>query len=64
MLFDKKIITHPTSTEINEIYTAPLLLRDLAINECLQERLEKYEAPTLSNTELLAILLRSGPKKT
>lgn len=47
---------------MNEIYTAPLLLRDLAINERPQERLEKYGAPALSDTELLAMLLRSGTK--
>lgn len=47
---------------MSETYHAPLRLRDLAVNERPQERLEKYGAAALSDTELLAMLLRSGSK--
>ena len=40
----------------------PPRLRDLAIGERPQERLEKLGAGALSDTELLAMLLRSGSK--
>ncbi len=43
-------------------YPAPLRLRDLAVNERPQERLEKHGPGALSDTELLAMLLRSGSK--
>lgn len=34
----------------------------MAVGERPQERLEQYGAAALSDTELLAMLLRSGPK--
>jgi DNA repair protein RadC len=40
----------------------PLRLRDLAVGERPQERLEKLGPTALSDTELLAMLLRSGSK--
>jgi DNA repair protein RadC len=40
----------------------PLRLKDLAIGERPQERLEKLGPSALSDTELLAMLLRSGTK--
>ncbi len=43
-------------------YQAPLRLRDMAAGERPQERLETYGAKALSDTELLAMLLRSGSK--
>ncbi len=47
---------------MNKPYTASLRLRDLAVNERPQERLEKHGPGALSDTELLAMLLRSGSK--
>jgi DNA repair protein RadC len=40
----------------------PLRVKDLAVGERPQERLEKHGAVALSDTELLAMLLRSGSK--
>jgi DNA repair protein RadC len=40
----------------------PLRLKDLAVGERPQERLEKLGPTALSDTELLAMLLRSGSK--
>jgi DNA repair protein RadC len=40
----------------------PLRLRDLAVGERPQERLERFGACALSDTELLALLLRSGTR--
>jgi DNA repair protein RadC len=40
----------------------PLRLRDLAVSDRPQERLEKLGPAALSDTELLAMLLRSGSK--
>jgi DNA repair protein RadC len=40
----------------------PLRLKDLAVNDRPQERLEKLGPSALSDTELLAMLLRSGSK--
>lgn len=40
----------------------PLRVKDLAVGERPQERLEKHGAAALSDTELLAMLLRSGSK--
>lgn len=40
----------------------PLRLKDLAVSDRPQERLEKLGAGALSDTELLAMLLRSGSK--
>jgi len=40
----------------------PLRLKDLALGERPQERLEKHGPSALSDTELLAMLLRSGSK--
>ncbi len=37
-----------------------LRLRDLAVGERPQERLERFGATALSDTELVAMLLRSG----
>ena len=48
---------------MSEQYSAPLRLRDLAVNERPQERLEKHGPGALSDTELLAMLLRSGSKE-
>ena len=45
----------------DDIYR-PLRLRDLAVSERPQERLEKHGPTALSDTELLAMLLRSGSK--
>lgn len=45
----------------NETYQ-PLRLKDLAVGERPQERLEKLGPTALSDTELLAMLLRSGSK--
>ncbi|HEX7631356.1 MAG TPA: DNA repair protein RadC [Lacunisphaera sp.] len=41
---------------------SPLRLKDLAVSDRPQERLEKLGAAALSDTELLALLLRSGCK--
>jgi DNA repair protein RadC len=40
----------------------PLRVKDLAVSDRPQERLEKLGAAALSDTELLAMLLRSGSK--
>ena len=42
---------------------AALRLRDLAVGERPQERLERFGASALSDTELLAMLLRSGSRE-
>jgi DNA repair protein RadC len=41
---------------------SPLRVRDLAVSDRPQERLEKLGAAALSDTELLAMLLRSGSR--
>lgn len=46
----------PTTPE----YPVPNRLREMAVGERPQERMEKYGAAALSDTELLALLLRSG----
>jgi len=43
-------------------YPVPNRLRETALGERPQERLEKYGAGALSDTELLAMLLRSGTR--
>ena len=43
-------------------YPPPNRLRETAVGERPQERLEKYGAAALSDTELLAMLLRSGTR--
>lgn len=43
-------------------YPTPNRLRDIAVGERPQERLEKFGAAALSDTELLAMLLRSGTR--
>jgi DNA repair protein RadC len=48
----------PTSAD----YPTPNRLRDIAVGERPQERLEKFGAAALSDTELLAMLLRSGTR--
>jgi DNA repair protein RadC len=45
-----------------QTYNASLRLRDMAVDERPQERLEKNGTKALSDTELLAMLLRSGSK--
>ncbi len=40
----------------------PVRLRDLAVGERPQERLERFGATALSDTELVALLLRSGSR--
>jgi DNA repair protein RadC len=40
----------------------PVRLKDLAVGERPQERLEKHGPAALSDTELLAMLLRSGSR--
>src|SRR5258708_7771902 len=40
----------------------PLRVKDLAVSDRLQERLEKLGPGALSDTELLAMLLRSGSR--
>jgi DNA repair protein RadC len=47
---------------MNEAPYPPLRLKDLATGERPQERLEKLGPAALSDSELLAILLRSGSK--
>ncbi len=46
---------------VNENYH-PVRLRDLAVSERPQERLEKHGPGSLSDSELLAMLLRSGSR--
>ena len=43
-------------------YSPPNRLREIAVGERPQERLEKHGASALSDTELLAMLLRSGTR--
>ena len=43
-------------------YPVPNRLREIAVGERPQERLEKFGATALSDTELLAMLLRSGTR--
>lgn len=43
-------------------YPVPNRLRETAVSERPQERLERYGAGALSDTELLAMLLRSGTR--
>lgn len=43
-------------------YPLPNRLREMAVAERPQERLEKFGASSLSDTELLAMLLRSGTR--
>src|SRR5262245_59660214 len=43
-------------------YVSPNRLRSTAVAERPQERLEKFGAAALSDTELLAMLLRSGTR--
>ena len=45
---------------VKDNYKEAVRLRDLALNERPQERLEQYGSGTLSGSELLAMLLRSG----
>jgi DNA repair protein RadC len=47
---------------MNETTYQPLRVKDLAVGERPQERLEKLGAGALSDSELLAMLLRSGSK--
>ena len=48
---------------VDERFSSPVLrLRDLAVGERPQERLERFGAGALSDTELLALLLRSGSR--
>lgn len=43
-------------------YPAPNRLQEIAVGERPQERMEKYGAHALSDTELLAMVLRSGTR--
>lgn len=43
-------------------YPLPNRLRETAVGERPQERLERFGAAALSDTELLALLLRSGTR--
>ena len=45
---------------MNDPTYPPLRVKDLAVNDRPQERLEQHGAGALSDTELLAMLLRSG----
>ena len=47
---------------MSEEHYRPLRIRDLAVHDRPQERLEKLGPGALSDTELLAMLLRSGSK--
>ena len=47
---------------MSEDYSQPLRLKDLAVGERPQERMSKHGSAALSDTELLAMLLRSGSK--
>jgi len=47
---------------VSEATYQPLRLKDLAVGERPQERLERLGPAALSDTELLAMLLRSGSK--
>ncbi|PHX70320.1 MAG: hypothetical protein CK548_09600, partial [Opitutia bacterium] len=51
-----KAVTDPVA------YPVPNRLRETAVGERPQERLEKYGVAALSDTELLAMLLRSGTR--
>lgn len=53
-------ISVPPSTEAE--YPSPNRLRETAVNERPQERLERLGAGALSDSELLAMLLRSGTR--
>jgi DNA repair protein RadC len=58
---DQPEIRHPMSAP--ELYPTPAnRLRSTALGERPQERLEKFGAAALSDTELLAMLLRSGTR--
>ncbi|HKB57275.1 MAG TPA: DNA repair protein RadC [Lacunisphaera sp.] len=46
----------------DEQHCPPLRVKDLAVSDRPQERLEKLGAAALSDTELLAMLLRSGSR--
>lgn len=50
------------SVDASSEYPLPNRLRETAVGERPQERLEKFGAPALSDTELLAMLLRSGTR--
>ena len=49
-----------TPPAAKEVYLAPNRLKEMAVSERPQERLEKLGAAALSDAELLAMLLRSG----
>jgi DNA repair protein RadC len=61
---DRGIVSPQTRhvLETSSEYPLPNRLRETAIAERPQERLEKFGAPSLSDTELLAMLLRSGTR--
>ncbi|MSU51380.1 MAG: JAB domain-containing protein [Opitutus sp.] len=52
----------PVSDPASPEYPLPNRLREMALGERPQERLEKHGASALSDTELLAMLLRSGTR--
>jgi DNA repair protein RadC len=51
-----------TPAAADSAYVAANRLREMAVGERPQERLEKFGAGALSDTELLAMLLRSGTR--
>ena len=55
----KFLLNHTPGVDAPGSYPS-LRLRDLALGERPQERLERFGAAALSDTELLAMLLRSG----
>ena len=54
--------SNPVSIDAAPEYPLSNRLRDTAVGERPQERLEKFGAGALSDTELLAMLLRSGTR--
>ena len=54
-------MNHTAGVDARGSYSS-LRLRDLALGERPQERLERFGAAALSDTELLAMLLRSGSR--
>ncbi len=56
----KTVQTNPVPDTLE--YPLPNRLREMAVGERPQERLERYGADALSDSELLAMLLRSGTR--
>ena len=47
---------------VNALYSSPRRIKDMVASERPQERLEKHGGNALSDSELLAMILRSGPR--